>query len=99
MTEMTDQKIDELDTLAQLLPAEGDERERVREDLSRMLDYVGKLREKDTTGVEPMVQPGVEVLRRDSLRQDEVASFESAQELISGAPALQQGLVEVPRSI
>ena len=64
--------------------------------LSQVLDYIAKLNEPDTSGVEPMSHPGAlsNVLRADvptgSLKQDEA---------LRNAPDQAQGFFRVPRVI
>ena len=59
-----------LDHLAHLskLSFEGSEKEAIRQDLQRMITFVDKLSELDTTGVEPLIFMSNEVNR---LRNDD----------------------------
>ena len=89
---------DRLEILAKL-SVSGSEREKTQRELERMLDFVGCLREVDTDGVEPMIQP-VEnpggVYREDCLNAAAGAAVGSLPE---GVPEIRDGMVVVPRSI
>ena len=52
---ISDETIEYVGILAKLSLSE-EEREQARKDMGRMLDYIDKLNELDTTGVEPMSQ-------------------------------------------
>ena len=61
---ITDETIEYVGILAKLELSE-DEREAAKKDMGRMLDYIDKLNELDTTGVEPMSHfPGAERVPR-----------------------------------
>ena len=61
-----DALIDKLSRLAMLKFDEA-EREEIKGDLQKMIGFIDKLRELDTTGVEPLLHmsPNVNVLRED----------------------------------
>ena len=63
---ITDETIEYVGILAKLELSE-DEREAAKKDMGRMLDYIDKLNELDTTGVEPMshIFPVQNVFRED----------------------------------
>jgi aspartyl-tRNA(Asn)/glutamyl-tRNA(Gln) amidotransferase subunit C len=70
--------------------------ERLRGDLDRILAYVDKLGELDTTSVEPAVAPsGV----MPPLREDERAGTLPFEEAVANAPESGQGHFKVPRVI
>jgi aspartyl-tRNA(Asn)/glutamyl-tRNA(Gln) amidotransferase subunit C len=70
------------------------EEERLVGELNRILEYMERLGELDTSGVEPTsyVVPMV----RD-LRDDEPVPFPSPQLLVEGAPRHEEGYFKVPR--
>ena len=72
------------------------EQERLTTELSRILDYMEKLNELDTDGVEPTAHltPDASVLRAD-----ESERFEALRELLSQAPDLRENYFRVPRII
>ena len=72
------------------------EQERLTTELSRILDYMEKLNELDTDGVEPTAHlaPDASVFRAD-----ESERFEALRELLSQAPDLRENYFRVPRII
>lgn len=80
--------------LAQLtLSAE--EKEQARKDMGRMLDYIDKLGELDTDGVEPMshVFPVKNVFREDI-----VTNGDMREEILKNAPGEKDGMFVAPRT-
>lgn len=73
-----------------------DEKERMTEQLSAVLDYMDKLNEVDTSQVEPMahVLPLFNVFRPDEERKD----F-SREEMLANAPLVEDGMFKVPRIV
>ena len=73
-----------------------EEREAAKRDMSRMLDYVDKLNELDTEGVEPMSHlfPVHNVFR-----EDEVINADSREQILANAPEQKDGAFKVPRTI
>ena len=63
--------------------------------MGRMLDYIDKLNELDTTGVEPMshVFPVNNVFR-----EDEVTNGDDRENMLSNAPEQKDGCYKVPRT-
>ena len=84
-----------LEKLARLQLDEG-EREKLTADLQRILDLVDKLRELDTTGVEPLVYLNEET---DALRADEVADQLNRNEALKNAPRHDGQFFRVPKVI
>ena len=72
------------------------DREAAKRDMSRMLDYVDKLNELDTEGVEPMSHlfPVHNVFR-----EDEVINADSREQILANAPEQKDGAFKVPRTI
>lgn len=72
------------------------EEERLAEELNRILQYMDKLNELDTTGVEPTshVLPLANAFRRD-----EATPFPAAGEIAAAAPQHQGDYFKVPRII
>ena len=73
-----------------------EEREAAKRDMSRMLDYVDKLNELDTEGVEPMSHlfPVHNVFR-----EDEVINADSREQILANAPEQKDGAFKGPRTI
>ena len=67
--EVNDAMVDKLATLARLR-FEDEEKAAIKADLQRMIRFVEKLNELDTTGVEPLlhVSDNVNVLREDEIK-------------------------------
>lgn len=93
--EVNDALIDNLSNLARLEFNAAD-KEEIRKDLQRMILFVEKLGELDTTGVEPLLHMSSEtnVLRED-IRQGSV-SHEAA---LANAPATDGTWFKVPKVI
>jgi aspartyl-tRNA(Asn)/glutamyl-tRNA(Gln) amidotransferase subunit C len=93
--EVNDALIDNLSNLARL-EFNPTEKEEIKKDLQRMIHFVEKLGELDTTGVEPLLHmsPEINVLRED-LPQGSV----SRAEALSAAPATDGIYFKVPKVI
>jgi aspartyl-tRNA(Asn)/glutamyl-tRNA(Gln) amidotransferase subunit C len=85
-----------LDHLAHLskLSFEGTEKEAIRQDLQRMITFVDKLSELDTTGVEPLIFMSNEVNR---LRNDEVEQSVSHEDALRNAPKKDSDYFRIPK--
>ncbi|MCM1038649.1 MAG: Asp-tRNA(Asn)/Glu-tRNA(Gln) amidotransferase subunit GatC [Roseburia sp.] len=91
---ISDETIEYVGILAKLELSE-EEKEQARKDMGRMLDYIDKLAELDTEGVEPMshVFPVENVFR-----EDEVTNSDTRELLLSNAPEQKDGMFVVPRT-
>lgn len=73
-----------------------EEKLQAQKDMSNMLDYIDKLNELDTTGVEPMSH----VFQVTNVfREDVVANGDDSAAILSNAPASKQGMFQVPRTV
>lgn len=72
------------------------EREKLTADLQRILDMVDKLRELDTTGVEPLVYLNEEA---EALRDDVIANQLPRTEALQNAPRHDGQFFRVPKMI
>ena len=90
---INDETIEYVGILAKL-ELSGEEKEQAKKDMGRMLDYIDKLAELDTEGVEPMshVFPVENVFR-----EDEVTNADTREQLLSNAPEQKDGMFVVPR--
>ncbi len=72
------------------------ERERAKRDMGEMLDYIGKLNELDTAGVEPMshVFPITNVFR-----EDVVEHGGDREDMLKNAPEVKDGCYLVPKTV
>src|ERR1700752_896902 len=93
--EVNDALIDNLSNLARLEfnPAE---KEAIKKDLQRMISFVEKLGELDTTGVEPLLHRSPEI---NVLREDSPYGSVSREEALSAAPATDGTYFKVPKVI
>jgi len=93
--EVNDALIDNLSNLARL-QFDATEKESIKKDLQRMIQFVEKLSELDTTGVAPLLHmsSGTNVLRED-LPQGSI----SREEALALAPATDGVYFEVPKVI
>lgn len=92
---ISDETIDYVGILAKLdLSAE--QKEQAKKDMGRMLDYIDKLNELDTEGVEPMshVFPVSNVFR-----EDVVVNGDDSANTIQNAPEEKDGMFMVPRTV
>ena len=90
---ITDDTIEYVGILAKL-ELSGEEKEQAKRDMGRMLDYIDKLNELDTTGVEPMshVFPVQNVFR-----EDVVTSGDGSRETLKNAPEEKDAMFVVPK--
>ncbi len=90
-----DETIEYVGILAKLeLSAE--EKESAKKDMGRMLDYIDKLNELDTAGVEPMshVFPVTNVFR-----EDVVTNGDGSRDTLANAPQMKEQAFKVPKTI
>ena len=73
-----------------------EEKEKAKEDMGKMLDYIDKLNELDTTGIEPMshVFPVKNVFR-----EDVVTNGDGSAETLANAPLEKDQSFKVPKTI
>ena len=93
--EVTSEMIDRIAHLARLKFSE-EEKTALRTDLERMIEFVEKLKEVDTTGVEPLlhITDAVNVLREDEVRQTI-----SKEDALLNAPVTDGNFFKVPKVI
>ncbi len=91
---ISDETIEYVGILAKLELSE-EEKEQAKKDMGSMLDYIDKLGELDTTGVEPMshVFPVKNVFR-----EDVVTNGDAREEILKNAPGEKDGMFVVPRT-
>lgn len=93
-------KIDEkkVDELAQLARLEftGTEKQRIKEELERILDFCNQLNGLDTSGVEPLVYISDAV---NVLRDDKVEQHLSKEQAFRNAPDHDSDYFKVPKVI
>lgn len=91
--QIDDKLIDHLSNLSKL-QFDGAEREEIKKDLSRMLDFVNKLNAVDTTGIEPLVY----MSEAENVMRDDVVVQEIGQkEALMNAPRHDSDYFKVPK--
>jgi aspartyl-tRNA(Asn)/glutamyl-tRNA(Gln) amidotransferase subunit C len=93
--EVNDALVDKLSHLARL-KFEASEKEEIKNDLQKMIAFVEKLNELDTTGVEPLLHMTDEI---NVLREDEVKGSISREEALKNSPLHDDKFFKVPKVI
>lgn len=91
---ISDETIDYVGILAKLELSD-EEKEQAKKDMGSMLDYIDKLGELDTTGIEPMshVFPVQNVFR-----EDVVTNGDDSENILKNAPGEKDNMFMVPRT-
>ena len=95
MSKINYDTIDKLATLSRL-EFDGKAKEEILSDLNRMLDFVGKLNELDTSNVEPLIYMNDE---KNILRADEVKQDITQKQALSNAPKKDSDYFKVPKVV
>lgn len=92
---ITDEIIDYVGILAKL-ELSPQEKEQAKKDMANMLDYIDRLNELDTTGVEPMshVFPVNNVFR-----EDVVVNGDDSENILANAPESKDSSFMVPKTV
>ena len=92
---INDETIEYVGILAKL-ELDDEEKESAKKDMGRMLDYIDKLNELDTDGVEPMshVFPVYNVFR-----EDVVTNGDDRDQILKNAPESKDGAFKVPKTV
>ncbi|MDY5576177.1 MAG: Asp-tRNA(Asn)/Glu-tRNA(Gln) amidotransferase subunit GatC [Lachnospiraceae bacterium] len=92
---ISDETIEYVGILAKL-ELNDEEKEKAKKDMGSMLDYIDKLNELDTTGVEPMshVFPVNNVFR-----EDVVVNGDDRDNILKNAPEEKDGSFVVPKTV
>lgn len=91
---ISDETIEYVGILSKLELSE-EEKEQAKKDMGSMLDYIDKLNELDTTGIEPMshVFPVQNVFR-----DDVVTNGDESEKTLKNAPGEKDNMFMVPRT-
>lgn len=93
--EISNETIDYVAILAKLELTE-EEKEKAKQDMSRMITYFDKLNELDTSGVEPMSH----IFPIDNVfREDVVTNGNDREAILSNAPEQKNGAFKVPKTV
>ena len=92
---ISDETIEYVGILAKL-ELNDEEKEQAKKDMASMLDYIDKLGELDTTGIEPMshVFPVENVMR-----EDVVTNGDGSEETLANAPERHDTSFVVPKTV
>ena len=92
---ITDETIEYVGILAKLELSD-EEKEQAKKDMTNMLNYIDKLNELDTDGVEPMshVFPVNNVFR-----EDVVSNGDDRENILANAPEEKDGSFMVPKTV
>lgn len=93
---ITDATLDRIAELARLDVSDPKERTTLLNDMQRVIDFVEKLNEVDTKGVEPLIFMTDEV---DVLREDVSAIDITKKEALQNAPVKDSDYFKVPRVV
>lgn len=91
---ISDETIEYVGILAKLELSD-EEKEQAKKDMGRMLDYIDKLNELDTEGIEPMSH----VFPVDTVfREDVVTNGDDRDQMLANAPQKKDGTYMVPKT-
>ena len=93
--QVDDALIDKLSKLS-MLRFNDEEREEIKSDLQKMIGFVDKLKELDTTGVEPLLHMSSNT---DILREDVPGNVINREEALQNAPLHDAEYFKVPKVI
>lgn len=92
---ISDETIEYVKILAKLELSE-EENEQAKTDIGRMLDYIDKLNELDTSGVEPLSH----VFQVSNVfREDVVTNQDERERILKNAPARKDDSFKVPKTV
>lgn len=91
---ISDETIEYVGILAKL-ELSGEEKEQAKKDMGSMLDYIDKLGELDTTGVEPMSHV---FAVQNVFREDVVTNGDTREAILANAPGEKDGMFMVPKT-
>ena len=78
------------------LSLEGEEREKAKQEMQKMLDYVEKLQELDTSKAEPLSHIFGD---KNVFREDVVTNGNAREAMLANAPKGKDGQYQVPKTI
>ena len=91
--DITDKTVDEVAHLARL-QFEGDEKQVIKKDMNRMLEFMNVLNELDTENVEPLIYMTEET---NVMREDVTKSTLTQEQALKNAPAKDSDYFKVPK--
>ncbi len=94
MNIISDETIEYVGILAKLELSE-EEKEQAKKDMGSMLDYIDKLNELDTTGMEPMSHVSK---IQNVFREDVVTNGDESEKTLKNAPGEKDNMFMVPKT-
>lgn len=91
--EVNDELVDKVSKLA-MLKFENEEKEAIKKDMTKILDFVDKLNEIDTDNVEEMLYVNEDV---NVLRADKVENKFGKEDALKNAPLADSDFIKVPK--
>ena len=92
---ISDETMEYVGILAKL-ELKDEEKESARQDMQKMLDYVAKLDELDTSSVEPMSH----IFEDENVfREDIVTNGDNHEAMLANAPEVKEGQYKVPKTV
>lgn len=90
-----DKVMDNVELLAKL-KLTGEAREKAKQELQKMVDYMNRLEAVDTEGVEPLlnIYPLENVFR-----EDKVTGYDQHARMLANAPKQKNGQFQVPKTV
>ena len=92
---ITDETMEYVGILAKLKLSQ-EEKEQAKKDMEKILDYIDKLNELDTDGVEPMSHA---FDLHNVFREDRVENGNQRDQMLSNAPEEKNGSFVVPKTV
>ena len=92
---ITDETMEYVGILAKLELTK-EEKEQAKKDMGKMLDYIDKLNELDTSNVEPMSHV---FSMNNVFRQDVVTNGDGREDMLRNAPEQKEGAFKVPKTV
>lgn len=92
---ITDETIEYVGILAKLELSD-EEKAQAKKDMGELLDYIDRMNELDTTGVEPLLHV---FPLNNVFREDEVTNGDGSADTLRNAPLTRDGGFEVPKTI
>ena len=76
------------------LELSAEEKEKAKQDMARMIEYIDKLKELDTTGIEPVSHI---VKQQNVFREDVVTNGDEHEKTLKNAPEEKNNMFKVPK--
>ena len=95
MMKITDDMIDNIAILSKL-ELTHNEKEKAKEDIGKMLNFIDKLNELDTEGIEPLSHI---FSINNVFRDDKVENVDDSEAMLKNAPEQEMGYYKVPKTV